>query len=262
VDFWKTIVVLVRRWYVALPALVVSLLLAAMVFQSIPPKYQSTGSVVLLTPPKGASASSKDPATNPLLNFGGSLQITAQLVTQVLLSPETATQMAAAGGGTDYQVGDADTGGPFINVVATASSAAQAKHTVELLLQTARQDLIDRQTRLGAPKGSFIAVEDAVVPTDAIQLNGNRLRGAAAALALGLCASLASAFIIESILESRQQRRGGKGRRRPDKAGAAGGTGGRAGIPATPVRTNGVTPAPISSDLTQPIKSPRQPLAN
>ena len=254
-DFWKTIVVLARRWYVALPALLVSLLLSGLVFQSIPPKFQSTGSVVLLTPTKGASASSKDPATNPLLNFGGSLEITAQLVTQVLLSPETGSQIQASGGATDYQVGDADTGGPFINVVATASTAEQAKRTVELLLQRARQDLIDRQTRLGAPKGSFIAVEDAVAPTEAIQLNGNRLRGAAAALALGLCASLASAFILESILESRRGRRGGR-RPGPDRR-ANGGTGGGT----NGLRTNGVAAA-VSSDLTQPIKQPRQPLPN
>jgi uncharacterized protein involved in exopolysaccharide biosynthesis len=209
VDFWKTLLVLVRRWYVAIPALAVSAGLAAMAYQSIPPKYQATGSVVLLTPTHGASGSaSKSGPTNPLLSFDGSLETTAQLLTQVLLSPAVAEQLASEGATGDYQVGDANIGGPFVNVVATGRSAAESQRTVTLVLNRARVELLDRENKLSAPRSSYISVEDVVRPTVAKVLVGGKMKGAGAALALGMAASLGSAFMIESIVENRRERRG------------------------------------------------------
>jgi hypothetical protein len=209
VDFWKTLLVLLRRWYVAIPALVVSAGLALMAYQSIPPKYEATGSVVLLTPTHGATGSArKDGPANPLLAFDGSLETTAQLLTQVLLSPGVAEELADQGATGDYQVGDANIGGPFVNVVATGQSAVEAQRTVTLVLNRARQELLAREHKLNAPRASYISVEDVVRPTEARELVGNKTKGAGAALVLGLAASLGSAFMIESIVENRQDRRG------------------------------------------------------
>ena len=208
-DFWKTLLVLVRRWYVAVPALLVSAGLAAMAYQSIPPKYEATGSVVLLTPTHGATGSTREAGpANPLLSFDGSLETTAQLLTQVLLSPAVAEQLADQGGTADYQVGDANIGGPFVNVVATGRSPAEVQHTVTLVLNRARQELLERESKLNAPRSSFISVEDVVRPTEVRKLVGGKMKGAGAALALGLAASLGSAFMIESIVENSRDRRG------------------------------------------------------
>jgi hypothetical protein len=114
-------------------------------------------------------------------------------------------------------VGDADTGGPFINVVATGRSPSEAQRTVVLVLARARQELVNRQDALNAPRTSYIKVEDAVLPNEATKLNGNRFRGAGAALALGLAASLGAAFMVESLVAHRRERRGlpGPSRRMP-----------------------------------------------
>jgi uncharacterized protein involved in exopolysaccharide biosynthesis len=209
VDFWKTLLVLLRRWYVAVPALVVSAGLAAMAYQSIPPKYEATGSVALLTPTQGAGGSAaKNGPSNPLLSFDGSLETTAQLLTQVLLSPATAEELAGQGATADYEVGDANIGGPFVNVVATGRSAAEAQRTVTLVLNRAREELLERENKLNAPRSSYIVVQDVVRPTEAKALVGGKTKGAGAALALGLAASLGSAFMIESIVENRRDRHG------------------------------------------------------
>jgi hypothetical protein len=65
--------VLLRRWYVTLPALIISLGLAAAVFGSVPAKYASKGTIVLLSPGASRSDTGQSSPTNPLLSFDGSL---------------------------------------------------------------------------------------------------------------------------------------------------------------------------------------------
>lgn len=206
-DFWKTLVVLVRRWYVALPALVVSLGLAAIAYESVPAKYEATGSIVLLSPSRGASTKSDTGQTNPLLAFDGSLTTVSTAITQVLLSPAVSEDLYRNGATASYEVGNGNLDGPFINVVADGKSPAEAQRTVRLVLQRARAELLNRQAAYNAPRSTYIQVDDLVQPTEAKELVGGKVRAAGAALALGLAASISTAFMIESISENRRERR-------------------------------------------------------
>jgi hypothetical protein len=98
--------VLLRRWYVTLPALVISLGLAAMVFESVPAKYASKGTIVLLSPSTGSSVSGtgQTSPSNPLLSFDGSSTTVSNALTtvstaliQVLLSPDIAKDLSQHG---------------------------------------------------------------------------------------------------------------------------------------------------------------------
>lgn len=206
-DFWKTLVVLVRRWYVAVPTLVMSLGLAAVTFQSVPSKFEANGSVVLLSPTGGASTKNDDGQTNPLLGFDSSLTTVSTALTQVLLSPDVVTELTDQGATADYQVGNGNLGGPFINVVADGQSPSEAQRTVRLVLKRARTELKNREIAYHAPPSTYIQVDDLVKPTEAKQLLGGKVRAAGAALALGLAASLSMAFLVESVGENRRERR-------------------------------------------------------
>ncbi len=206
-DFWKTLVVLVRRWYVAVPTLVMSLGLAAVTFESVPPKFEASGSVVLLSPSGGASTSSDRVQTNPLLSFDDSLSTVSTALTQVLLSPQVVKELQGQGATADYEVGNGNLSGPFINVVADASSPAEAQQTVRLVLQRARTELRSREDAHHAPPATYIQVDNLIEPSEAKQLFGGKVRAGGAALALGLAASLSMAFLVESIGENRRERR-------------------------------------------------------
>ncbi|HEX5496881.1 MAG TPA: hypothetical protein VFX70_20155 [Mycobacteriales bacterium] len=206
-DFWKTLVVLVRRWYVAVPTLVMSLGLAAVTFQSVPPKFEANGSVVLLSPSGGASTKSDQGQTNPLLGFDASLSTVSTALTQVLLSPNVVAELTNQGATADYQVGNGNLGGPFINVVADGTSPAESQRTVRMVLARARTELKSREVAYHAPPSTYIQVDDLVKPTEAKQLLGSKVRAAGAALALGLAASLSMAFLVESVGENRRERR-------------------------------------------------------
>ncbi|MBI1758407.1 MAG: hypothetical protein HYR62_04170 [Actinobacteria bacterium] len=231
-DFAKSLMVLLRRWYVALPALALSLGLAAVVFEAVPAKYASAGTIVLLSPSTGTGAGGTKSPTNPLLAFDGSLTTVSTALIQVMLSSEVGKDLASAGATADYEVGDGNLGGPFIHVEATGASPAEAQRTVGLVLERTSTELRDREVAYRAPLATYIQVDYLVRPSEAKRLLGSKVRAAGAALALALAFSISSAFMIESIMENRRNRR------RPKAA---------AGQPV------GMTGPPLGSDRSQGV---------
>lgn len=210
-DFWKTIGVLLRRWYVAVPVLLVSLGIAGGVFLKVHTQYESTGTMVLTAPTAGATTAI-DPAKasgpgNPLLDFEGSLTITTQLLIQSLSSPAVQQQIAQEGGAGTFQAGDGETGGPFVVIVADANSPAQAQLTVSLALKYAQNELDARQKNLNAPPSTYIGTQSVVSPTNATTKIGGKVRAAGVALVAGVVLSLATAYGIESWSTSRRRKR-------------------------------------------------------
>jgi hypothetical protein len=211
-DFWKTIGVLLRRWYVAVPVFFVALVIGGGVFLKVPTQYVSTGTMVLTAPTAGATTA-VDPAHatgpgNPLLDFEGSLTITTQLLIQSLSSPSVGQQIAQEGGGTStFQAGDGNTGGPFVVIVATANSPQQAELTVSLALKYAQDELNARQKNLNAPPSTYIGTQSVVSPTQATTKITNKVKDGGIALVVGLILSVATAYGVDSWMSRRRRRR-------------------------------------------------------
>jgi hypothetical protein len=211
-DFWKTIGVLLRRWYVAVPVFFVALVIGGGVFLKVPTQYVSTGTMVLTAPTAGATtavnpAQASGPG-NPLLDFEGSLTITTQLLIQSLSSPSVGQQIAQQGGGTStYQAGDGNTGGPFVVIVATANSPQEAELTVSLALKYAQNELDARQKNLNAPPSTYIGTQSVVSPTQATTKITNKVKDGGIALVAGLVISLAAAYGVDSWMSGRRRRR-------------------------------------------------------
>jgi hypothetical protein len=211
-DFWKTLGVLLRRWYVAVPVFGVSLLIAGGVFLKTPTQYESTGTIVLTAPTAGA-VTALNPAQasgpgNPLLDFQGSLTITTQLLIQSLSSPSVGQQIAQEGGATStYQAGDGNTGGPFVVIVATANSPQEAELTVSLALKYAQDELNARQKNLNAPPSTYIGTQSVVSPTQATTKITNKVKDGGIALVVGLILSVAAAYGVDSWTSRRRRKR-------------------------------------------------------
>ncbi|SDY60848.1 hypothetical protein SAMN05421504_106112 [Amycolatopsis xylanica] len=202
-DFWMTIRVLLKRWYIALPVFAVSLGLAVAVFLSVSPQYESTGTIVLTAPSSGAKVAVGEakPAEkiNPLLAFDGSLTTSAQIVIETLKDPATQKQFETIDGApAAYEAGNGQLNGPFIVVVATAASPASAKKAATSVLDLARKELAARQQALQAPESTYIRADSVVMPADGKVKIGGKVRYAAVALVLGLVAGLTAAYGFES----------------------------------------------------------------
>ncbi|MFE2758201.1 hypothetical protein ACFXGA_40010, partial [Actinosynnema sp. NPDC059335] len=213
-DFWGAVRTLRRRWYIALPAAVTAVAVAAGVFLSIPTRYQSSGVMVLTSPSAGGTFSEKlSPEdavrVNPLLAFDGSLTTTAQILAQILADPKTRKEslgldkdstenFTAAGGGMS---------GPFLFVTADGSTPEAAEKLVTTVMEFAAKELDKQQTALKAPESTFITSQVIVNPTAAEAQIGGKVRYAGAAFVLLMLLTTAATFGGDSILNHLRRRR-------------------------------------------------------
>ncbi|TQM79598.1 capsular polysaccharide biosynthesis protein [Saccharothrix saharensis] len=253
-DFWGAVRTLRRRWYIALPAAVTAVAVAAGVFLSIPTRYQSSGVMVLTSPASGGTFSEKlSPEdavqVNPLLAFDGSLTTTAQILAQILADPKTRKEslgldkestenFTAAGGGMS---------GPFLFVTADGSTPEAAERLVTTVMEFATKELDKQQTALKAPASTFITSQVIVNPTAAEAQIGGKVRYAGAAFVLLMLLTTAATFGGDSVLNHlRRRREAREGKPAPTEAPEA----------AAPA------PAPVSAPAPAPTGPPPPPPAN
>lgn len=219
-DFWGTVRLLIRRWYVVAPALVLSVVLTLLTYSSIPTRYSSSGSLLLTSPASGAKFSElTDPSevaqVNPLLAFDGSLVISAQIASQVLNNPATQKELGAGGDSpSTYLANNGESNGPIVFVMAESDSAAESEAVVARALDRARQELDNRQRELNAPPSTFINAQVLVAPTEAAPQIGGKIRFAGAAMVVSLLMTLGAAFAVDSIAAAMKRQRDGRQRKR------------------------------------------------
>ncbi|MGW6934462.1 hypothetical protein ACWGE0_30690 [Lentzea sp. NPDC054927] len=241
-DFWGTVRVLRRRWYIALPAVLLTGVLALYVYITVPTRYESSGVLVLTSPAAGGKYSGNTKPedvvkVNPLLQFDGSLTTTAQILTQVLGDPKTAEELAGKGSTATYTANTGPVGGPLLFVSTEADSAESAEGLVGKVLEKTVNELAAQQKALNAPEQTFITAQILVKPTTASAKIGGKVRYVGAATVVLLLLTIASTFAADSIML--------KAKRRKDKeSGAAPSEKDTTPQPLAPVRPQPHAPPP------------------
>ncbi|MEU3642535.1 hypothetical protein AB0E59_04065 [Lentzea sp. NPDC034063] len=211
-DFWGTVRVLRRRWYIALPAVLLTGILALYVYISVPTRYESSGVLVLTSPAAGgrytANTKPEDVVrVNPLLQFDGSLTTTAQILTQVLGDPKTAEELAGKGSTSVYTANTGPVGGPLLFITTESDSAESAEGLVGKVLEKTVAELAAQQKALNAPEQTFITAQILVKPTTASAKIGGKVRYVGAATVVLLLLTLASTFAADSIMLKAKRRK-------------------------------------------------------
>ena len=213
-DFWQTVKVVFRRWYVSVPTFLAALGVATLMYGSVPTQYVSTSVLLLTTPTTGATeridAKEPEALTNPLLNFDRGLSLSASILIQALTAPETAASLGMSpNGGTSYEVTNGSTNpealesGPFVFIQGTSITPQGARDIVRRVSALAVQDLAKRQKQLKVPASTYVTVNEVVPPTEPEVRKVRKLRAAGAAGVLAGLASLAAVFAFESIATRR-----------------------------------------------------------
>lgn len=206
-EFWRTIIILLRRKVVALPVLLFPVGLAAAVYSAFPIHYVSSATTVLTTSVNGGAVAQNStlPAqrVNPLYNLDG-MKTAALILIQALSTPDVAHELGAGkGGATTFTVSDGSaipqllgSTGPFIVIEGDSTSAASARDIVARVEQRLRVELLGRQKELNAPPATFISVIDVVPPTAPQAQYSMKLEATASALLLGLITSTSVAYFV------------------------------------------------------------------
>ena len=203
-EFWSTIGGLLRRKRVLIPALLVGLALGVIAYKGTPVSYASSTTMVLTTTEYGGSES-QDPTkppdlTNPMLNFNDSLRTTAGILIEAMNTKGVATQLGV-GGPTQLVVNDGRTNpsllglnGPFLYIMATSTSPAEAQRVVVEAQKVMRQKLRDWQSALNAPQKTFVSLVDVVPPNTPVPDRGRATKLAVMAFLFGFLLCLGIAY--------------------------------------------------------------------
>jgi hypothetical protein len=217
-DFWATVVVVFRRWYVTIPAFILTVAAAAGIFVTAPKTYTSTSALVLTLPVTGGSLP-VDPKfpnalANPLVTFNQGLSMTSSILIQALSTAEIAAKVGAQPGGrTTFKVTNGGSNpelmstNPFIVISSEAPTAQSAYDVVARVTELAGSELAAKQRAVNAPTKTFVTATVVVSPTTPQEMRGSRLRAVVVTLALGSLMSLCAAFAAESFARGRRRRR-------------------------------------------------------
>lgn len=205
-ELWTILTGLLTRRTVGPPLILLSLLVAVGTFFFAPAKYQSSALMVLTTSARGATI---DPQKtyglqNPLLGFSDGLKTTATILIQAINTPELRREAGAPKDGpVELTVDDGrtdpdllDISGPYIYVSVLAPTADQAGKTVAAVQSRVRKELNDRQVALGAPKSTFVSLNDVVPLSAPEEVTSVRWKTAAGAFAVSLLAGFGLAYAV------------------------------------------------------------------
>jgi capsular polysaccharide biosynthesis protein len=193
--------VLLRRWYLVLVGLIVTVGAAYQTTQVVPPDYTVTAEALMLPPSSSVPAGS-----NPYLALGG-LDAAADVLSKSLSSEAAAAELQAIGSRGEFTVAlDPDTPAPLVLVTATASVPQDAAATLALVLDRLPQTLKQIQQAANVPQNAYITSTVITKSTEAVKSSKPQVRSLVIVLGAGIALSLFLAAAIDALIMVRKPR--------------------------------------------------------
>lgn len=200
-DVWAITLAALRRWYVFLPLLALTVLVALWVGSRAAEHYESSSTVVLVP---GAE-------TTEIQNPYGGIGETAHVLEIVLGAAPTRDALDERGLSTDYIV-DTRSQSRILDLVVTGDSEEISLGTTHALIDLMGQELVDRQDAVQIPEDAQLGIQVLQEPTITDVVMDGRLRNMAIIGIVGAALSLLAAVLFDDIVGiGRRWRR----RRRP-----------------------------------------------
>lgn len=194
------------------------------VWVSVATSYESSASMVVLTPNTAQGPNGKPLLINPYQNIGvQAAQVAASAIARVASSEEFVDQLARQGvtSDTTVEVAVAYGGGVVLSLVADNPVAESARADLAVVSTQIGRELRDRQLIAGAPRNTLLTATDLTAATVPVQLTSSRAKLVGVVLVIGVLVAMVAVVALERLRRSRDP-----AERRADEAGP--GAGGRA----------------------------------
>lgn len=201
-DFWDLTKVIVRRWHVALPLLLVSFAATFYVHSSVEPDYKATAYVSLIPP--HAPADPKEIVSNPYLDLG--LLSLNQSAATVLRERQTLEDLVAMGLSDNIAI-DEGYPAPIVTIQVIASNEAQALATADEVVRRYSEAVLSLQADANATANSIIAPKRLDRGANFEVMGGPVKKAMIAVLGAGLMITAAVTIGLDAILRRRAARR-------------------------------------------------------
>ena len=209
-DLQTMIGILIRRWVIVIPTIILAVLVTVMVARSVDPSYESKGSVLVI------SNVQRDPDTNlidsnPYRDQPASLRTTSAALADILSSDQFRREISQMGLSTDYDV-TLDDESPILEVVARSSGRDNAIETARELLSQAGTQLNLRETAAQVPVELQLKADVLDTPIRAKVVDADRTKAILALVVLSIIAVVTIALVSENFAAHRER----KNRQAPD----------------------------------------------
>jgi capsular polysaccharide biosynthesis protein len=153
-SYWETLLVIMRRWRISVPAALVALIIAIGTFLAVPPSYEDSVQVLFLGSP---TQPGEKALVNPYLELGSTLVSTADVIRLKVSTPQVVEALAKEGATAEYGVAlDQSTPAPVLIVTSKAADPAVAQSTGRAVVKEIQATLQDLQEQAGAPRSTWV----------------------------------------------------------------------------------------------------------
>ncbi|MET8312186.1 hypothetical protein [Micromonospora sp. NPDC005173] len=215
-DLWDLTRLLFRRWYVALPILLATILISALVGQSVKPDYRATGHVVLIPAPGPADSTSKPAGKprpkNPWLDLGFNALCQAAILNVV--NQKTLASLKDAGL-SDSVLVQLDERSPIFIVEAVAETPTKATATVREVIKDLEADVEAQQNRYGVLAEDKIGTQTLTDGSDVETVTSKTKRALIVTVGVGLLLTAAGTISLDALLRRRRSQHAKRGDQKP-----------------------------------------------
>lgn len=205
-DFWDLTKLLVRRWVVVLPLLLLSIGLAGLAMKSVKPDYKATAHVQLVPPVSGGTQPGQSTAEqrNPWLGLG--LQAIGNAAIVTVTDQSVVLWMHNNGYSDSYTVTLGDNS-PLITFEIVATSPEQARQTTEEVVNRLTTGVASLQTSYRIATADLITARRLDVGVTVVKSTSKVKRAAVAVGGAGLLTTAGATVGIDAWLNRRRRRR-------------------------------------------------------
>jgi hypothetical protein len=197
--------VLLRRWYVTVSGVAVTVILCLLALNLVPAKQEVTANVLLL-PPNPTSPSPQGTPPNPYLSLGG-LEGIADVVARAMTDRAMAEALEDRGFRGEYVVEpDPASPAPVILVIVDDDSSGTALDTLDYLLGRLPETLASVQESSDVPTSALISSTIITRDTAAEVIRTSQIRALVVALTGGLAGTFLAAALLDGYMRSLRRR--------------------------------------------------------
>jgi capsular polysaccharide biosynthesis protein len=201
-DLLDSIRILMRRWWLTVPLLVITLggVVAGVVM--LPWKYKSEATVVLLS----SRLQAKQTGGNPWLAFDSSLTVTAEVVGREIMDARTTDSLRKQGNTAGYKVGiAADSTGPVLVIEVEGPNRQVTQNTLNAVLRLIPARLEDIQNQGAVVPYARIRPDTVAASTQPQLVVKDKIRTLLMALFAGLVVTIGVPLFAESLAVRRRR---------------------------------------------------------
>jgi capsular polysaccharide biosynthesis protein len=240
VDLWDLIKLLFRRWYVAIPLLLLTVAGAVWTATNVNPEYKAEGHVQLIPPVIGpGDPSLQGKPTNPWAALGQ--DSAGQAIVVMLQQKAVADEIASNGLSKNYTL-TMDDEWPIINIEVVGTSPQQATNTVQHLFVRIQQNVASQQVKFQVPKNQQISTQALDSGASATTERAKIIRALIVVVAVGMLLTIALTVSIDALIRRSARRRSWSDGGSWARGGLAAGTSSAAVFNGLPVPAGAVQP--------------------